>query len=160
MTRWRLVVGLQGLNELVAHRVDGVEAGHGVLENHGHLVSPEVGHLILGKGQHVLALKGNGPADDLAGGLQKPDDRIGLHALAGAGLAHDAHDLAVVDAVRNAAHRLDLTGRGEEGDVEVLHFQQLSTRIVGGVRLGVEPLVVLLYGFILCHMLSPPFLFL
>ena len=64
-----LVVGLQGLNELVAHRVDGVEAGHGVLENHGHLVSPEVGHLILGKGQHVLALKGNGPADDLAGGL-------------------------------------------------------------------------------------------
>ena len=125
-----LVVGLQGLDELVADGVDGIEAGHGVLEDHGHLGAPQGHHLVLGLGQHVLTLQGDGPADDLAGGLEEADDGVGLHALAGAGLAHDAHDLVVIEVIADAAHGLDLAGGGEKGDVEILHFQQLAGLLI------------------------------
>ena len=77
-----LVVGPQRLDELVAHRIHRVQAGHGVLEDHGHLPAPEVRHLLLRLGQHILALEGDGPADHLARGLQKANDGVRLHTLA------------------------------------------------------------------------------
>ena len=121
-----LVVGPQGLDELVAHGVNGIEAGHWVLENHGHLAAPEGGHLLLAEGQDIPALEGDGTADDLAGGLEQAHDGVSLLALAGAGLAHNAHDLVVIQVIADAADGLDLTCGGKEGDPQILDFQQLA----------------------------------
>ena len=40
-----LVMGPDGLCDLVAHRINGVQAGHGILEDHGTVLAAEVFHL-------------------------------------------------------------------------------------------------------------------
>ena len=77
----RLVVGPQCLNQLVPDGIHGIQAGHGILENHGHLLAPEGGQLLGGQGQHILSLKGDGAAHHLSRGLEQPHDGIGLLTL-------------------------------------------------------------------------------
>ena len=72
------------------------------------------------------AREGDDPADDLAGGLEQAHDGVSLLALAGAGLAHNAHDLVVIQVIADAADGLDLTCGGKEGDPQILDFQQLA----------------------------------
>ena len=119
-----LVVAQQRLHKLIADGVDRVETGHGVLEDHADPVAAKLAHLLLTEGKDILALKGDGAAGDLAGALQKADDGIGFHALAGAGFAHDAHDLVIAERVGDAVNGLDFTRRGEEGNLEILDLKE------------------------------------
>ena len=58
--------------------------------------------------------------------LEQAHDGVSLLALAGAGLAHNAHDLVVIQVIADAADGLDLTCGGKEGDPQILDFQQLA----------------------------------
>jgi hypothetical protein len=85
-----VLVDADGLADLVPDGEDGVEARHGVLEDHGDVVAPDLLHPLLGGLEQVLALE-----EDLT--LRILDRRSGVethdaesrHALAAAGLAHD-----------------------------------------------------------------------
>ena len=50
-----LLVQADGLDDLRAHRVDGVEARHRLLEDHRDLVAADVLHLALGEAEEVAA---------------------------------------------------------------------------------------------------------
>ena len=114
----------QRLGQLLADGIDGVQAGHGVLEDHADLCSAELPFFFLAHGQNVLTFEGDGAFHHPPGRLEQAHNGIGLHALAGARLAHDAHDLSVVQLIGNAVDRLHLAHRGEEGDMEAVYLQQ------------------------------------
>jgi len=70
------------LHDLLAHRVDGVERGHGFLEHHRDLVPPQPAHLILGEIEEVPPAQEHLPAGDPAGRRgNEPKDAEGGHAL-------------------------------------------------------------------------------
>src|SRR5216684_4490600 len=52
------------LDDLVAHREERVERGHGVLEDHRHALAPDGAHLGIGLVEKVLALEADGPGHD------------------------------------------------------------------------------------------------
>ena len=97
-------VGLDGLHDLVAHAVDGVERRHGLLEDHRDLVAAHVLHLALGKPQQVLTVKGDRAGCDVARLLQQPHDGKRRHGLARTRLAHDGEYLALLDGEGHAVH--------------------------------------------------------
>ena len=110
-------VGADGLDNLVAHAVDGVERGHGLLEDHRDLPAADLLHLGLRGGEEVLAVEGDRAAGHMAGLLEQSHDGERRHGLARAGLAHHGEDLAALEveghAVDGADHAL---ARGELGD--------------------------------------------
>jgi hypothetical protein len=55
-----------GFADLVAHRVDGVQRRHGLLEDHGDLVAANVAHLLITLLQEILTVKEDFAAHDLA----------------------------------------------------------------------------------------------
>ena len=120
-----VVVALQRLHQLVADGVDRVEAGHGVLEDHGDILAPDVSHLLLVEGEQILAVEGDAAAHDFAGFLQQADDGIGFHGLTGTGFAHDAHHFVIAQVVADAVYGLDFARGGKEGDLQVLDLEQV-----------------------------------
>ena len=103
-----------GLRQLLADLDDRVQAGHGVLEDHGDLVAADLVEILLGDLQKILAV-----IDDLAGfgdRVARLDTQDGLagHGLAGAGLADDGEGLALRKVEIDAAHGLDLAVGGAE----------------------------------------------
>ena len=99
-----------GLGELVAHRVQRVQAGHGLLEDHGDLGAADAaqrGRRGLGQVMlRALAVAEQDPAFlDAAGRLgQEAHDGQAGHRLAGAGFAHDGQRLAAGQVEGHAVH--------------------------------------------------------
>ena len=132
------------LGQLAADLDNGVQAGHGVLEDHGDLVAPNLVELLLADLQQVLAV-----IDDLAGlgdgvvGLNA-QNCLGGHGLAGAGLAHNGQGLALGQVKVNTPNSLNLTVGGAEGDPQVAHlqfgFHQSSSPLVVGLKASRRPL--------------------
>ncbi len=91
-----LLVGADGLHDLVAHAVHRVERGHGLLEDHRHVVAAQFAVLLLGQGCEVLAFELQGAAGHVSRLGQKTHDGEAGHGLAGTRLAHDRQDLALV----------------------------------------------------------------
>ena len=73
-----VAVGVQGdgLDELVADGVGGVQRGHRVLEDDADLVAAHVAHGLLARADQLLAVKLDGARDDLSGGRQDLHDGI------------------------------------------------------------------------------------
>jgi hypothetical protein len=115
------------LADLPAHRVDRVQGGERVLEDHGDLLAAHRPPVGLVEGQQVDALPVDLAPLDLHG-RQQAEDRHGGHRLAGAGLADDGEHLAPVDVERHAVHRLDHAVVGVE------HGPQVADREQGGAR--------------------------
>ena len=64
------------LCDLVARPEDGVQARHGLLEDHGDLVAAQLAHVVFLQAQDVLSLEEDLAADDLGGGsVQEAHDR-------------------------------------------------------------------------------------
>jgi len=120
------MVQQDGLHDLVADGVDGVEARHRLLEDHGDVVAADVAHLALAEAHQIvdfplLLAEQNLPAIEPArrarDELQRAHRR---HALAAAGLADHRQRLALIDAQAHAVHGLDArTGAVVEADGKV-----------------------------------------
>ena len=141
---------LHGLHDLVADGLQGIEAGHGVLHDHGDLVAAHLEPVFffgqLGEADG-LAVVGtvviNGAAGNGAVGVQQAHERFGEHALAGAGLAHDGEDFAVVDVQVDAADGMEDFSTEVEFDVEIfdredqlIFLHRLSLLFIAGGSSG------------------------
>ena len=119
------LVELQGLRNLVSNGKYRVQGGHGLLENHGDPVAPELPHFLFGQGQKVLAVKDDAAALVPAGGrVHQTHDRQAGDAFAAAGFTHNAQCLSLVQGKGDAVHRLGNTGIGVEIGFQVFYFQQ------------------------------------
>src|SRR5215813_4402614 len=99
-----------------------MEAGQRVLEDHADLHAAYLLHLPRIHGEQVVALE-----ERLARNLRatgQPHDRLGCHALAGTGLAHDAERLTLINIEGDAANRLDDAIVGAERHVQILHLKK------------------------------------
>ena len=96
-----------GFGDLLADLDDGVQGAERVLEDHADLVAPDLVEFLLGDFQQVFA-----PVHDVAAGDdgvvgQDAHDGLAGDALAGAGFAHDAEGLALLEVEGHVPHRLD-----------------------------------------------------
>ncbi len=62
-----VLVELDGFDDLIADGEDGVEAGHGLLEDHGDFVAANLAHLSLGESEQVPAFEEDLASDDFSG---------------------------------------------------------------------------------------------
>ena len=138
-------VQVQHLQNLVTHGMGGVQAGHGVLEDHGDLLAPERQHFRLREGQQLFPVIPDGAAHHFAHPLrQQPEDGQGQGGLAGAGLPHKAPGLAPdqvqVEMVHRVYHRVVrvvLDGQiGYFKQIVFFHVLALNSSFSGRTRPG------------------------
>ena len=83
-----ILMQLDGFDNLFANGINRVEAGHGLLENHGDVVAADFSHLTFGKFQQVLTIKDYLTADNPAGGVRnQTQNRQARDTLAAAAFA-------------------------------------------------------------------------
>ena len=127
-------VQLQVFRNLISHPENRIQAGHGFLEHHGHLIAhklPPVAHLHL---QEILPLE-----NDLARihpGIpgQKPHNGQSRHGLSRTGLSHHAHDIAGLDLKTHMTHGISSSGCVRETHRKILYFHQCSHHSLLPVR--------------------------
>ena len=118
-----LALQQHGFGELLADFHNGVQAGHGVLEDHSNLVAANLVESLLIDFQQILAI-----IDNLAGfrnGVARLDtqDSPGGHGLTGAGLTHDGQGLALGQVKIDVADCVYHTVGGTEGNPQVFYRQ-------------------------------------
>jgi hypothetical protein len=130
------------LADLPADRVERVERGHRLLEDHRDVVAADALHLAFAELEQVPALEADRTADDAAGRVgDQAQDGKRRHALAAARFAHDAQGLAALQCVGHAvdgAHRAD---RREEMRLQIFDLQNRlrrhNRRFTDGARLRI-----------------------
>ena len=105
----------------VPHRV---ERGRRLLEDHADPVAADLAHVLARELEQVLAVEQDLARVHVARAGDEPHDRQAGHALAAAGLADEAHDLAAVDMEVDAVDRADQAVAGLERRVEPLDLEQ------------------------------------
>ena len=119
-------VQLETLRHQSLDAQDGVQARDRVLEDHRHVVAADLAHLFLGQGEQVAALEVDGARD---GGVvehaREAEDRRGGHALAAAGLADEADELARCDGEAHIVDGVDDALARGEVHAEVLDAEKL-----------------------------------
>jgi len=115
------------LGYLAAYGENGVEAGHGILEDYGAALAPEILHLGFAPAGYILAF-----IEYLAAGYtavvgQYLHDGVGGDALAGAGFAHYAQHLSGVQVEGYAVYRLHLAVVGGKGGVQVFYAKKMCS---------------------------------
>ena len=123
-----VLVQLHRLAQLRADRVDRVQRRHRVLEDHRDLVAADLAQLVGVDLQQIPVLE-----DRLALGHGVPlrvqaHDRHAGDALAAARLAHDRERLALLDAERDAVHRVDDAVIRAEVRLQILDVKQRHAR--------------------------------
>jgi hypothetical protein len=94
-------MGLDGLDQLLAHGEERVEAGQRVLEDGADLAPADPSDLLVGQVVDALALEPDRAAGDAARRVEEPDDRHAGERLAGPRFADHAQDLARPDRERH-----------------------------------------------------------
>ena len=120
------LVDLERLDDLEADGVARVQAGHRVLEDHRDVAAGDAAALAGAEFQQVLTVEAQQVGGDAAGRLHQAHQRQHGHALAGAGFADDAEQLAALDVQvqaldggKGAVLRAELDG--EVADLEKTH---------------------------------------
>ena len=115
---------LDCLDDLVADPVERVQARKGILEDHREVLAADLPELAWRKLEQVLALEEHLPRD--VGGFAVGEAERGQagHALARAGLAHDAEGLSPLDREGQAVDRLHDAVGSVEMDAEVLNLEE------------------------------------
>src|SRR5207248_184199 len=104
-----LLVQADGLDDLRAHRVDGVQARHRLLEDHRDRVAADVLHLALAQLEEVLAAELDAAAGDAPlRERHEAEDRERGHALSAAALADDAERAAFRELERDLVDRAEI----------------------------------------------------
>ncbi len=114
-------MGLNGFCDLVADPHDGVEGGHGFLEDDGDLAATEGAEVAVRQGEEFAALPADG-AGDAGGGAQQSEDGEGGDGFAGAGFADEAEDFAALKGEADAADDVGVA----KPDLEVVDFEDRS----------------------------------
>ena len=97
--------------DLLAHRQHRVQAGHGLLKDHGDLVAAQAAHVVVAHLQHVmhlaLAIGQQGLARKFPAGVagQQAHQAQGCERFATAGLAHQGQGLSVVEVKADTTHQ-------------------------------------------------------
>src|SRR6185437_6348577 len=129
------------LHDLLADGEHRVERGHRLLEHHGDARAADTLHRALGQAGDRLAREAHTASRHPRGRpWQQAHDREGGHALAAAGLADDAQNLAFVHGEGDVLDRGDLAAPGAEGGGEAADFQQAHSWILSrGSRTSRRP---------------------
>ncbi|EMF27026.1 cation transport ATPase [Streptomyces gancidicus BKS 13-15] len=118
-------VTLQDLGDLHADRDDRVQRGQRVLEDHRHLAAAQVAARGRVHREQVRAVELGTAADGETLRGQQAHQGQGGHGLAAAGLADQAHDLALVDLEGDAVDRPGLlAAAAAEGDGQFVDSEQ------------------------------------
>lgn len=81
--------------DLVADAEDGVEGGHGLLENHGNVVTADFAHFGLRERDQILTVEEYFSVDDFSRWIgNESEDGEGGHAFSAAGFAYEGEGLA------------------------------------------------------------------
>ena len=118
---------LHGLHDLIADGLQRVQAGHGVLHDHGDLMAADAEPVLflfqVGQADG-LAVVGtevvDGAGGDGAVGVQQAHEALGEDALARTGFAHNGEDFAVVDVEVDAPDGVEHFSTQIELDVQTL----------------------------------------
>jgi len=130
------MVGAHRLGYLLAHAHDGVERGHGLLEDHGDVAAADGADLSGGEGGEIAGVE-----EDVAGdggvGSEQAEDGEGGGGFAGAGFADEGEGFAGSDGEADAVHHF--AGgcfRLAEGDGEIADVEQRGhkDRVQGALR--------------------------
>ena len=115
----------QRLAHLPGDRVQRVQRGHRLLEDHGDAVAAHPAHDILARAHELLAVEADAPRGVRGRRIgQKLEQRKRGHRLAGAALADQRQGLAALDVEGDAAHGMHIRFVAPEIDPEVLDGQQ------------------------------------
>jgi hypothetical protein len=112
-------------DHLCRNSQEGIEAGHGVLENHGDVVAPKMAKLTFGELQDVLSLEQDLTSDDFSRrtGDEPHDGEVG-HRFAASRFPNDSQGLTLVQREGYTVDCLYYTGIGLEVGLEALDLQQ------------------------------------
>ena len=121
---------LQHLHDLFTHRNNRVQAGHGILVDHGHLFAPQLTHLRLTLSKNVNPTQCNGALGDAAHfGGQQPHDCQRGGGFAGACLAHKTQRFPLVHRQIDAVDSLDDLVLGDVFNAQVLDGKEFITHV-------------------------------
>ena len=132
-----LAMAAQHLDHLAADGEHRIERRHRVLEHHRDLATADAfdRRRSTRRVHERLALPAHVAADDAAGQLDHPEQRLRGDALARAGLADEAERLALADREADVAHGVDGASASDEIDLEVVDLEhRLSSSIVTAGR--------------------------
>ena len=114
------------LDDLLADRMDRVERGHRLLEDHRHRGSAQPAPLVGREAQHVAAVEQHRIGRDLAGRARdQAHHRQRGHALAAARFAHQPHGLAAADGEVDAVDGAEQAAVGMEVGFEAADLEEL-----------------------------------
>src|SRR5215204_7457759 len=117
---------LQALGDLASDLHGRVQRGHGVLENHRYLRTPDVLHLFLAELHEIPPVEEDLAAPNDGVGLRvEADDALGRNRLSRARLSDYGEGLATSQVERNPPHRLDLSLISAKGDLQVSYLQDV-----------------------------------
>lgn len=109
--------------ELIADGEQGIEAGHGLLEDHAHFLAPHLSELTGGHAQQFLTAELDAAAADSAVFRQQSHDRKGGNAFAAAAFAHHAKRFVFMDLKGNIPDYRIFLLVDPEGGYKIFDFQ-------------------------------------
>ncbi|MNY10845.1 hypothetical protein D3C86_1438440 [compost metagenome] len=116
--------GGDGLFQLGAYLLGGIETADGVLEDHGDLPAHDAASLLGGHGQQVHVVEAHPVGAHRPVVLLDADDHLGHQALARARFSYQAADLPLVQGQADPVHRLDLALGGVDFYGQVAYVEQ------------------------------------
>lgn len=118
-------VDFERLGELFGDLQVGIQAGHGILKDHGDAVAADFAELLLGKLEEVDVVEEGLATFDSARRLRdEAEEGVTGNGLAGTGFADDADGLAFLDAERDVLGGVDDAIAGVEAGGEVLDVEK------------------------------------
>jgi hypothetical protein len=118
-----VVVDPVRLDDLVAHRVVGMQRRQRVLEDHRHLAAAQLPHPVGTRGDQIFAVQPDLTGDLGLGPLVQSHDAHAGDALARARLAHDAQRPAAIQRERDPVHGPDQAVVGLEMDPQIADLE-------------------------------------
>ena len=161
MVRWRrggpaaALMHAQGLHDLEADGEAGVEARRRLLEDHRHVLAGEPPAACGRHRQQILAIEDETVGAHFARPGDEAHQRQHGHALAGAGFAHDADDLALLDGQVQPVDRAQHAARGGELDRQVPDLDQSHQRFSFGSSASRSPSPIRLKASTVTRMATP-----
>ena len=118
-------------HDLFAHRLGGVQAGHGILEDHGDFLASQGLHfLFAGLDDVMIAQMHLALGDAGRGHGVQLHHGLGGHALAATGFAHDGQHFALMEGKGDTTHGFHFAGISVEGHMQVIYVQNYFFQIL------------------------------
>ena len=122
-----VAVNEEGFFHLFAHRHDGIEGGHGFLEDHADLIALKAAQLFAGHGEKVLTIEHDLSTDLHFAAIDKTENGAGGDRLAGTGFADNTHNFTGTDVEVKIFDNVLETLLCFEGDIQIGNFEHHSS---------------------------------